>query len=125
MSQFHRWKRGDGFQPWCKACRRAYDADYNRRTLERRRARRAERRPEFVAWYRALKEARPCADCGGQFPAEAMQWDHLPGADKVSDVSNLLRRLSKTRVLEEIAKCELVCANCHAIRTVVRREPGV
>ena len=54
-----------------------------------------------------------------------MQWDHLPGEEKYSDVSNLLRRLSKDRVLKQIAKCELVCANCHAFRTVVRREPGV
>jgi hypothetical protein len=121
VDQFHRWKRGDGFQPWCKACRKAYDAAYSRRTLGRRRERRAERRVEFVAWYRALKESRGCADCGGRFPAEVMQWDHVPGADKVADVSNLLRRLCKRRVLEEIAKCELVCANCHAIRTVMRR----
>jgi hypothetical protein len=125
VGQFHRWKRGDGFQPWCKACRKAYDADYSRRTLARRRERRAERRPEFVAWYRALKEARPCVDCGSHFPAEAMHWDHIPGVVKASDVSNLLRRLSKSSVLEEIAKCELVCANCHAIRTVMRREHGV
>ncbi len=49
IQQFHRWKRGDGFQPWCKACRKAYDAAYNRRTLARRRERRAERKREFVA----------------------------------------------------------------------------
>ena len=122
VAAFHRWKRGDGFQPWCKACRKEYDAAYSARTLERRRERRAERKREFVVWYRALKEDRPCADCGGRFPAAAMQWDHLPGSEKTADVANLLRRLCKSRILEEIAKCELVCANCHAIRTVHRRE---
>jgi hypothetical protein len=54
-----------------------------------------------------------------------MQWDHLPGTEKAAEVSNLLRRLCKRRVLEEIAKCELVCANCHAVRTVSRRSLGV
>jgi hypothetical protein len=33
--------------------------------------------------------------------------------------------MSKRRVLEEIAKCELVCANCHAIPTMQRRDLGV
>ena len=125
MSEFHRWRRGDGYQVWCKRCRKAYDADYNARTLARRRARRAERKMEFTVWYHALKEQRPCEDCGGRFPAAAMQWDHLPGSEKSTEVGNLVRRLCKARVLEEIAKCELVCANCHAIRTVSRREIGV
>ena len=121
LDEFHRWARGDGRQPWCKTCRRTYDAAYSARTLARRRERRAERKREFVVWYEALKEHRPCADCGGRFPPAAMQWDHLPGTEKVADVANLLRRLCKARVLDEIAKCELVCANCHAIRTVNRR----
>jgi hypothetical protein len=46
-------------------------------------------------------------------------------SEKVADVANLLRRLCKERILEEIAKCELVCANCHAVRTVQRRDLGV
>jgi hypothetical protein len=121
VMEFHRWKRGDGYQPWCKACRKAYEAAYSAATLARRRDRRAERKREFVVWYEALKADRPCADCGGSFPPAAMQWDHLPGAEKVADVANLMRRLCKRRILDEIAKCELVCANCHAIRTVSRR----
>jgi hypothetical protein len=121
VAQFHRWKRGDGYQPWCKACRKAYDASYSARTLARRRQHRAERKREFVVWYEALKADRPCADCGGRFPPAAMQWDHLPGTEKIADVANLMRRLCKRRIVEEIAKCELVCANCHAVRTVNRR----
>jgi hypothetical protein len=47
-----------------------------------------------------------------------MQWDHLPGAPKVDEVSNLVRRgFRRQSILDEIAKCELVCANCHAVRT--------
>ena len=124
LDEFHRWKRGDGYQRWCKVCRKDYDAAYTARTLARRRERRAERRRELLIWYSALKEGQPCTDCGGTFPVPAMQWDHRPGTDKVGDVSYLLGRLRKERILEEIAKCELVCANCHAIRTVHRRAIG-
>jgi hypothetical protein len=53
-----------------------------------------------------------------------MQWDHLPGHEKVADLGSLARQGSRKRVLEEIEKCELVCANCHAIRSYRRRQPG-
>ena len=64
---------------------------------------------------------------GGFFHHAAMTWDHLPGREKVNEVSNL-RRTSRKAVLAEIAKCELVCANCHAVRSFERRrgvaQPG-
>jgi hypothetical protein len=46
-----------------------------------------------------------------------MQWDHLPGNLKLGNISTDLRGRSRQEILDEIAKCELVCANCHAIRT--------
>jgi hypothetical protein len=66
--------------------------------------------------------------CGRCYHHAAMQWDHLPGAAKLDEVSNLVRRHCRKLILEEIAKCELVCANCHAIRSYERRrgvaQPG-
>lgn len=46
-----------------------------------------------------------------------MDFDHRPGTIKVADVSVLARSSTKERTLDEIAKCDLVCANCHRIRT--------
>src|SRR4051812_38134797 len=34
-SEFHKYKRGDGYQPWCKSCRKVYDHDYNLRNHRR------------------------------------------------------------------------------------------
>lgn len=67
-----------------------------------------------------LKDGRPCGDCGGIFPPFVMHWDHLPGYLKTADVSVLVGTRSREIVLNELAKCELVCANCHVMRTVVR-----
>lgn len=47
-----------------------------------------------------------------------MQFDHL-GDDKVAAVGQLLDG-SLDKLLEEIAKCEVVCANCHVLRTAKR-----
>lgn len=66
-------------------------------------------------------KAKPCADCGIQYPGYVMQFDHL--SDKRFPLSNARSESVKT-LLAEIAKCEVVCANCHAERTF-RRSEGV
>lgn len=58
----------------------------------------------------------PCADCGGRYPYYVMDLDHL-GEDKAMIVSKLVNWGATQRVVDEIAKCEAVCANCHRIRT--------
>lgn len=72
----------------------------------------------MLALLRGLK-AEPCTDCGGRFPPECMDYDHLH--NKKREIGRLKRDTgSSRRLLEEIAKCELVCANCHRIRTLAR-----
>jgi hypothetical protein len=126
LSDFHRSSR-HGQQAWCKRCRQEYDREYHQRTRSIRLAQKKRRHQEIWAWYVALKR-KPCADCGKAFPPAAMAWDHLPGRAKVSEVSLLVRRrFGKRAILAEIAKCELVCANCHAVRSQQRRgvaQPG-
>ena len=118
VEEFHR-RRG-GLQAWCKACRREYDADYWRRTRVDRIQMRKVRRRELIEWYRSLKSAA-CVDCGGTFHHAAMHWDHLPGASKRREISYMVLRGFRCRtILEEMSKCELVCANCHAVRTFDR-----
>lgn len=49
-----------------------------------------------------------------------MQWDHLPRFEKVGDISGGFPGRTEDEILREIAKCELVCTNCHTIRTFKR-----
>jgi hypothetical protein len=68
-------------------------------------------------WFDTAK-ARPCEDCGGQFPPECMDFDHTDPATKEFSVSyGAVAGLRVERVMAEIAKCRLLCANCHRIRT--------
>lgn len=59
----------------------------------------------------------PCQDCETSWPSCAMHFDHLNPEDKVDGVSRLVRSASWKRLVEEIMKCDLVCACCHALRT--------
>ena len=68
-----------------------------------------------------LKESTPCADCGNSFTACCMDFDHVRGI-KVDAVSQMVRRGDKWSIIEaEITKCDIRCANCHRIRTELRR----
>lgn len=70
---------------------------------------------QFRAFLQAQK-SRPCADCGGTFDPVCMDFDHRPGEVKLFGIAHgASRKLDK--VIAEMAKCDLVCANCHRIRT--------
>lgn len=119
LSGFHR--RGEnGTQAKCKECSIAARIEYYRNNRAKESARNLRGHQRFAEWRRSLKEGKPCSDCGEVFHFAAMQWDHRPDEDKHFDVAN--GRPSRAKVLAEIAKCDLVCANCHAVRTYERRQ---
>lgn len=62
-------------------------------------------------------KAQPCADCGVRHPACVMDLDHRPGTGKVDKVSTIVRTGNLAKVVAEIPKCDVVCANCHRLRT--------
>lgn len=62
---------------------------------------------------------KPCTDCGKSFPTCAMDYDHL--RDKKFDIAGGYRKISVMDLLDEIDKCDVVCAVCHRFRTVKQR----
>lgn len=67
----------------------------------------------------------PCMDCGVKYHYSAMQFDHVRGKKRM-DVAKMVRdRYSIDILKKEIAKCDLVCANCHAYRTWFRQNSEV
>ena len=114
----------------CKSC------EYDKRDLSSEvkatRRYRAKNRAKINAWNRdkarqvhkwmdTFKSA-PCTDCGKTFPPYVMDWDHI--RDKAVNLSTLRTQATysatRDRFLKEIEKCELVCANCHRVRTHTR-----
>jgi hypothetical protein len=66
----------------------------------------------------------PCVDCGGRFAPCVMDFDHRDARTKAYTVSRMIGRAGTAKILAEIAKCDIVCANCHRDRTYRRREAG-
>lgn len=50
-----------------------------------------------------------CNSCGA---SENLQFDHRNPEDKAFSISKLMN-YSKASVLEELERCQLLCANCH------------
>lgn len=94
-----------------------FQASWHQREKMRRNAAARARRRAAVALIRSLKEGRPCVDCGGLFPHYVLDFDHVRG-EKLYELNHMTRHTySRERILAEVAKCDLVCANCHRIRT--------
>ena len=124
-SEFHKEaKRKDGLASQCKTCRsKHYQNTYPGKKDQIRRNVEAYRLV-LATQVNALKTG-PCMDCGGRFPPCAMDFDHRDGDTKLASVSRLIAASSWARIEAEIAKCDLVCANCHRIRTFERLQGAV
>lgn len=81
-----------------------------------RRKTRAKKRLEIRALINGMKNV-PCADCNGKFDPCVMDFDHIDPSKKKANIGVLARRSDMKHLMEEISKCEIVCANCHRLRT--------
>ena len=109
-TRLYKWRQmerhGDEIRAWRKAWYRQNKA----RVCAENRMRHREKR-KFLD---SLK-ARPCYDCKKRFPPYCMDFDHCRGQKQFS-IGRLLSA-SLDKLVKEIDKCDVVCANCHRIRT--------
>jgi hypothetical protein len=144
LSEFHKHVgRRDGHTSICKTCAATYARTDAAKAAQRRYARtdkrkavkqrfverhrdrlkvawreeQARRRVVLDQWLSGIKLASGCVDCGYKEHPRALDFDHI-GTDKTANVGVMVHnRVARAVVLAEIAKCEVVCANCHRIRT--------
>ena len=118
------WRRKSRNQRdnYCRPCRADYKQEHyaaNRQryiatALRRKRALAAERAAFLIEYFRA----HPCADCGETDPV-VLEFDHR--GDKAFTIGAALRDRRWDDILDEIAKCDVVCANCHRRRIATQR----
>lgn len=108
-------------------CGRHYTLNYRNGdpTIQKRASSNAGVTQEFKKrWIDNYKIEHGCVDCGYAKHPAALDFDHLPGTVKVRDIKSG-QQLGWEALQVEVAKCEVVCSNCHRIRTVERRKEVV
>lgn len=108
-------KRG-GLNAACRECTRVASKEHYKRNKRYYKEKKLRREKELRKFISGLKD-QPCADCGERYPYYVMDFDHRDPSKKSCNVSSMAKLGSKRRILEEAAKCDLVCANCHRVRT--------
>jgi hypothetical protein len=97
---------------------RAYNRAYYQRNRERLLQQQAEKNRRFAEkrrqWLADYKRDLSCARCGESHPA-TLTFHHREPSEKSFEIGNMLKvKVSLKRLLAEIHKCEVLCANCHA-----------
>lgn len=117
------WRRKERGQRdnYCRPCRAAYKQEHyaanRQRYIDQAMARKRVMVEERIEFLVAFLREHPCADCGETDPV-VLEFDHL--RDKKFNVAAGLRDREWQSVLDEMAKCDVVCANCHRRRTARR-----
>jgi hypothetical protein len=114
-------KRYDGLQSECKTCASKKAKEYYARNKERMVKQINDSRIQRLAEYRQrfydILKVSSCVDCGNNNPI-VLDFDHKVHDEKTHEVSKMLHDgYSWERILEEISKCDVRCANCHRIKT--------
>jgi hypothetical protein len=118
FDDFNKYSRSkDGRQPYCRLCARDYFVSRREQIVPRIHERSKRVRQELTRYVYAYLAEHSCVDCGESDPI-VLEFDHVRGT-KVANVSKLVKQAAPlARVLAEIEKCDVRCANCHRRRTV-------
>lgn len=96
--------------------RRAYQQKWYAKNGKKQRDAIYARRKAVRDAVKKYKSETPCADCKKNYPHYVMDFDHVRGK-KSYNISDKLRVSPSPAIWKEIAKCEVVCANCHRERS--------
>ena len=125
LSEFA-WRRKNVGQRhnMCRPCHSAYHREHylanKQRYVEQARERKRQLRHERTQFLIEFFATHPCADCGETDPV-VLEFDHVNAENKRFEIGAALAYRAWETILEEIEKCEVVCANCHRRRTARRR----
>lgn len=122
LSNFYKRKASlDGLCHWCKKCSDINSKKHYKDNRDRYYKNNTENKNRIKLLVCELKD-KPCMDCGVKYPPYVMDFDHIRGK-KSKGISTMTQsNYSIEKILLEIEKCDLVCANCHRERTFKRNK---
>lgn len=104
----------DGLSNNCKECNKNYLKSHYRKNKNKYRKRNKDRRLHLRELVSRFKRMKGCKFCGEK-RSWVLDFHHREGEDKDREVSKLITydHASIPKLKKEIAKCDVLCANCH------------
>ena len=111
--------KGSKLMGICAVCYRAHYGDpaaieqkrrLKNKEIDKRRQKRCQ------DWSRQYLQAHACMDCGTD-DWVVLEFDHREPSKKYKGVSLIITSGALSVLVEEVKKCDVVCANCHKHRT--------
>lgn len=99
LEYFHSNGKTHYFSSKCKTCHNEYNKTRN---------------TDARKWYREYKQTLSCVQCGFD-DSRALVFHHRDPNTKSFTIADNINRQSKKNLLNEIGKCDVLCANCHTI----------
>ena len=97
--------------------RRAWREWYHRQETQTHVAKRRAQKQAIREAIAAAKVDHPCEDCGGSFDPVCLDFHHRDASTKLFEIGKAASTITSLATLAaELAKCDLVCANCHRLR---------
>jgi len=95
-----------------------FDREKNKKEKPQKRT--ASRKREVQNMLGKMKEKSGCLDCKNKYPFYVLDFDHTRG-HKVANIGQMLDYFSIEDIMKEVAKCDIICSNCHRTRTYLRK----
>ncbi len=122
---YYHWKRGES----CDVCKAAVAAIAKAKYVKKPRKTRSSLKQSRRQWLVNQKMGRiSCLDCGLKVKEDStfvFDFDHRVPSLKTFTISQKLHHRSESELLIEMNKCDLVCANCHRLRTHKQVQAGI
>lgn len=111
----------DGLQYQCKECIKTRFQQNKAKVRVVNKIMKRQRRQQQTLQVVIYLQSHGCVDCGEKDP-RVLDFDHIKGK-KINGISTMISNgCSMITIMDEIAKCEVRCANCHRRRTAIENE---
>ena len=100
------------FQSSCKVCHSEYRKEHYLRNKQKYVKKAIAYKQRTYKWFEELKSKLKCEDCG-EDRYWVLDFHHIDPKTKDADISSILHKGSKQKLLTEMKKCKVLCSNCH------------
>ena len=100
------------FQSNCRVCQKKYRKEHYNKNKKKYIDKAAKYTKEIIDWFYEIKKTLKCEICD-ENRYWVLDFHHKDPKKKDMEISILIRMGNKNRIIEEMQKCSVLCANCH------------